>query len=216
MATFDHIDTWLFDLDGTLYDAEAKVFPRMRTHMAQLVSAHFGISTEEAVTLCLDYWRTHGSVLRGLKEIHGLDPHAWASTMHDFDISDVEPCNIVRERLSHLPGRRIIFTNAPRNFAHRMVAHLGIKHHFEDIFAIEDTNFMPKPHHAAFETIINKYGIDPKRTCMFEDSHDNLKTAADFGMTTVWLYGHHAAEDFPHVHYREQKLGDWLEKVTRK
>jgi putative hydrolase of the HAD superfamily len=215
MDKFRHIDTWIFDLDNTLYDAETQVFTRVADRMTAFVTDLLKVSTEEANILRKDYWKNHGTTLRGLMMEHKVDPLLFLEHTHDFDISDVPQCAIVREYLTHLPGRKIVFTNAPREFATRMTKHLGIDHHFETMFTIEDANYLPKPHLDTYHAFIKKFGIDPKRACMFEDMEVNLKPAADLGMTTVWFHGKNPAEH-PHVHHKHEKLADWLKHTIRK
>jgi putative hydrolase of the HAD superfamily len=133
------------------------------------------------------------------------------------DISGVPQCMITKEYLERLQGRKIIFTNAPRPFATRMTEQLGIGHHFEHMFTIEDAGFLPKPHMETYQTVVKKFLFDPKKACMFDDMEVNLKTAADIGMTTVWFHGKHQNPDeynHPHIHHKAEKLADWLQRTV--
>lgn len=219
MDKFRHVDTWVFDLDNTLYDAETGVFVRVGERMTRFVSDLLGVSAEEANNLRKEYWQKHGTTLRGLMMEHAVDPHGFLNHVHDVEIADVPQCPVTREYLAQLPGLKVIFTNAPRAFAERMTKHLGIDHHFEHIFSIEDAAFMPKPHVDPYRTVIERFRFDPRRACMFEDMEVNLKTAADLGMTTVWFHGRHqdpAAGALPHVHHKAEKLADWLQQTLGK
>lgn len=219
MDRFKHIDTWVFDLDNTLYDAETGVFVRVGDRMTDFITNLLKVSREEANALRKKYWTQYGTSLRGLMLEHAINPGQFLEHVHDVHIDDVPQCLITKEYLEHLPGKKIIFTNAPRAFAVRMTKHLGIEHHFDHLFAIEDANYMPKPHVDPYHAIIKNFQFDPKKACMFEDMEVNLKTAAELGMTTVWFHGKHQTPcegDHPHVHHKAEKLADWLQHTIRK
>ncbi len=215
MDKFGHIDTWVFDLDNTLYDAETHVFVQISARMTGSIADLLKISPAEADILRDRYWKQYGTSMRGLTVEHNIDPHHFLDHVHDFDISAVSPCAITREYLDHLPGKKIVFTNAPRAFATRMTRHLGIDHHFDHMFTIEDAGFLPKPHLDAYHAVIKSFQFDPARACMFEDMQINLKPAADLGMTTVWLHGA-ASADHAHVHHKAAKLADWFQHTIKK
>jgi putative hydrolase of the HAD superfamily len=219
MEKFRHIDTWVFDLDNTLYDAETGVFERIGERMTLYVADLLGLPLQEAGVLRKGYWEKYGTTLHGLMKEHKIDPDSFLAHAHDIDISDVPQCTITKEYLAHLPGKKIVFTNSSREFAARMTKHLGLDHHFDSVFTIEDTGFMPKPFAAPYHTVITQGRFDPKAACMFEDMEINLKTAADLGMTTVWLHGKDkeaAVRELSHVHHRSEKLSDWLQHTVKK
>lgn len=217
MEKFQHINTWLFDLDNTLYDASTGVFDRIIDRMNLFVSGHLQISTEQASALRKTYWEKYGTTLRGMMEEHDVKPDAFLWYAHDIDISDVPQCAITNEYLARLPGRKIIYTNSSHEFAERMTKHLGIHHHFEDIFSIEDTQYIPKPDVDAYHMLLKHYSFDPKHAAMFEDMQINLKTAAELGMTTVWIHGKNkdpAIHALPHLHHKAETLAKWLQQTV--
>lgn len=219
MDKFRHIDTWIFDMDNTLYNAEKHIFPQMATRMNSFISDLLSVPPEEAALLRKKYWEKYGTSMRGLMVEHGVDPNRFLDKIHEIDISEVDPCTITQEYLSHLPGRKIVYTNAPRHFATRMIKHLGLTHHFEDMFTIEDAGFIPKPDASGYHTMINKFQVNPKTSCMLEDMAVNLKPAAELGMTTIWLHGEHQSPDdadHPHIHHKAVKMPDWLKSTIKK
>ncbi len=206
-------DAWVFDLDNTLYDAETHVFVEVGNRMTDFVQNHLAVPREEAGRLRKHYYKTYGTTLRGLMSEHKVDPHKFLEHVHDIDISVVPPCKVTQDYLAYLPGRRFVFTNAPKAFAEAMTQHLGIRHHFEDIFAIEDAAYWPKPKIDTYHVFLKKHGVDPAKACMFEDLEINLRPAHELGMSTVWFHGKNIApEDMnhPHVHQKAEKLPDWF------
>lgn len=211
MHRFSHVDTWIFDLDNTLYNAEETVFIRVGEKITDFISEHLNLSRTEATDLRQVYRKKYGASIRGLIVEHEIHPDIFLDQVHEVDFSDVPQCSITIEHLARLPGRKFVFTSAPKRFATAMTRHLGIDHHFEGIFSVEDAQYLPKPNLDAYHAALKVFEADPKKACMFEDMAVNLKPAADLGMMTVWLHGkHQAPEDHDHVHHRHEKLSDWF------
>jgi putative hydrolase of the HAD superfamily len=213
---FSHIDSWVFDLDNTLYDAETHVFVEVGARMTDFVASHLNIPREEADKKRKHFFRTYGTTLRGMMTEHGIEPDAFLKHVHDIDLTVVPQCEITKKCLKQLPGKRFVFTNAPRHFAEAMTAQLGIRDCFEGIFAIEDAAYWPKPHLDTYHVFLKKHGVDPKRACMFEDMEINLKPAHELGMTTVWFHGQTPDPGHAHVHHKAVKLSEWLETHVEK
>ena len=219
MDKFKHIDTWVFDLDNTLYNAEDTVFPEMCALITSFIEEEFNISNNEAELMGKKYWEQYSSTLHGLMTEHNIDPHKFLNYVLDMDISNTPKCSITKEKLAHLPGRKIVFTNSSTAFTQRMLKQLDISHHFADIYTIEDAGFTPKPYIESYHNIIKKFNFDPKKACMFEDTAANLKPASELGMTTVWFYGDTQDPEkgnLPHIDYKHETLADWLLETIRK
>ncbi len=209
---FDHIDTWVFDLDNTLYNADTHAFPQMRLRMNGYISDLLGITPEAANDLRQGYYQRYGTTLRGLMNEHSVSPDDFLSYVHDFDLSPITPCAGTAQHVANLPGKRIVFTNAPRHFATRMLAHLGLDGAIDGIFAVEDAAYLPKPMPETYDLFLARHGIDGARACMVEDMEINLLPARDRGMTTVWLHGDNGIADAPHSHvqHRAARLPDFF------
>jgi putative hydrolase of the HAD superfamily len=208
-----HIDSWVFDLDNTLYDAESHVFVEVGARMTDFVAQHLNLPREAADAKRRHFFKTYGTTLRGLMSEHNIEPDGFLRHVHDIDITCVAPCALTKELLLQLPGRRFVFTNAPRHFALAMTSQLGLAGCFDGIFAIEDAAYWPKPKLETYHAFLKKHAVDPKRACMFEDMEINLRPAHDLGMATVWFHGSSPRpEDMnhPHTHHKAEKLRDWL------
>ena len=208
-----HIDSWVFDLDNTLYDADSHVFVEIGARMTDFVAEKLKLPREEAEKKRKHFYKTYGTTLRGLMSEHGVEPDYFLKHVHDIDISVVPQCPVTQEYLAQLPGKRFVFTNAPRAFAEKMTAQLGIRQHFDGLFAIEDALYWPKPHMDTYHKFLKTHGVDPKKACMFEDMEVNLRPAHQLGMSTVWFHGKNPRpEDLahPHIHHKAEKLPDWF------
>ncbi|MFA7667587.1 MAG: HAD family hydrolase, partial [Burkholderiaceae bacterium] len=145
---------WLLDLDNTLHDAMPIVFPRINRAMTDYVARRLSLPAAEADALRMHYWRRYGATLLGLVRHHGIDAHEFLRETHPFPDID----RIVRRRhrliaaLRRLPGRRVVVTNAPRDYAERVVAALGIAPWIDGLVSIESMRFAgrlrPKPSRA--------------------------------------------------------------------
>jgi putative hydrolase of the HAD superfamily len=205
-----HIDTWLFDLDNTLYPLEtglgAGISERITDYMERLT----GLPRTEARALQKRYLEEHGLTLRGLMLNHGVDPDDYHAIFADLSLEMLTRDESLTAGIRRLPGRRIIFTNADEGHSRRVLARLDLEHLFEGVFHIASADFAPKPHPDAFEKLIAAHAIAPGRACFFEDRAMNLAPAAALGMTTVLVGGEAGANADPFVHHRAPRLAEFL------
>jgi putative hydrolase of the HAD superfamily len=161
------------------------------------------------------YWRDHGTSMRGLMTLHGVDPRHMLAFVHDIDYSPVLPSPDLDAALAALPGRKIIFTAGDVPHAERVVERLGVARHFEAIFDIEAGDYWPKPHQAIYDKLVLKHGVDPARAAMADDIVANLKPACAMGMRTVWIRTEESVKraaglDLDHIHHQTDDLAIWL------
>lgn len=209
-ADLRHIDTWLFDLDNTLYPLESGLAARMSPRITDFVERLTGLPRPEALALQKRYLAEHGLTLRGLMDHHGVDPGVYHATFHDVPLDCLAPDPALQAALRRLPGRRLIFTNSDDIHTERVVEALGLAGLFEHVFHIGSAAFAPKPSTAAFDAIVKAHAIEPRTTAFFEDSERNLKPAAELGMTTILVGAHAEASAAPFVHYRTPDLATFL------
>jgi len=181
--------TWIFDLDNTLHDAVPHVYPYLSRSMTEYVQRHLDVDFEQAGKLRRQYWQRYGATLLGLMRHHGTDPHHFLRVTHDFTNL---PAMILREpglraALHRLPGRKVLFSNAPANYAGQVLRILGIADLFDGVFSIEHTGFRPKPDTVGFLRLLRRHRLHPRDCVMVEDSVANLRTAKRLGMKTVWV-----------------------------
>jgi putative hydrolase of the HAD superfamily len=205
-----HVDTWLFDLDNTLYPRESGLGALMEPRITAFVMEATGLPREQALALQKRYLAEDGLTLRGLMTHHGSDPDAYHARFHDLPLECLERDEPLRAALAGLPGRRLIFTNADAVHAERVVERLGLAGLFADTFHIGSAALQPKPSAPAFARIVAAHAIAPKATAFFEDSERNLGPAAALGMTTVLVGPHAAASTAPFIDHRAERLAPFL------
>lgn len=179
--------TWLFDLDNTLHNANPHIFPHINRAMTAYLETHLQLDTAAAGALRVHYWHRYGATLSGLMRHHGTDPEHFLWHTHQFPelqrmlVAD----RALRHHLRGLPGRKYLFTNAPRHYAEAVLAALGISDLFAGVIAIQDLQYRPKPQPQGYRTI---KGWLPRRgrVIMVDDALENLRTARRLGWRTVW------------------------------
>ena len=181
--------TWLFDLDNTLHNASPHIFPHISRAMMAYMCEHLEVDEAEATRLRKFYWQRYGATLLGLMRHHGTDPVHFLH--HTHQIPDL-PNIVIAERslkamLHRLPGRKIIFSNAPLKYAEAVLAITGIRRCFDAVYAVEQLRFQPKPAIGGFLRLLHDEMLDPRACVMVEDTLPNLKTAKRLGMKTVWV-----------------------------
>jgi len=181
--------TWLFDLDNTLHDASAHIFPHINRAMTAYIGELLALDEAGAARLRQHYWQRYGATLQGLVRHHGVDPQHFLARTHDFpDLARMvvaEPG--LRTMLKRLPGRKIVFSNAPRAYAEAVLRLIGVRDCFDRVYSIEALRFVPKPALPAFQRLLHSERLDPRRCIMVEDTLANLVSAKRLGMKTVWV-----------------------------
>lgn len=180
---------WIFDLDDTLHDASSAIFPELNRAMTEYIMDKLELEEPDAFRLRQHYWRIYGATLKGLMRHHGANPHHFLHKTHE--LLELPQLVIRTKRLRHflqrLPGRKIIFTNAPMSYAERVLDLLGIDDLFEIVFSVESTRFHPKPGIRGFRHVLSKIGAKASDCVMVEDNLEALKTAKRLGMKTVHI-----------------------------
>lgn len=214
-----HVDSWIFDLDLTLYTPEHNIMAQVRDRIALFVENYFDIDSEAAHRIRHAYWRSYGTTLGGLMAEHGVDLHAYLDFVHDVDLSLLTPCPRLRSGIEALPGRKLIFTNADAPYAKRVLAARGLKDVFEGMFDIHDMAHRPKPDPTSYAKFCTAFGIQPEKALFIEDSVHNLEPAHAIGMTTVWI--NHSSDSEAggtarpaYVDHEIADVGDWLHEIA--
>lgn len=153
------------------------------------ICQHLDVEESEATRLRQTYWKRYGATLLGLMRHHGTDPVHFLHHTHQFP--DLGSLVIAERRLKtalhRLPGKKIIFSNAPRRYTESVLETTGIRSCFAAVYSIERLRFKPKPATAGFLQLLRNERLAPRNCIMVEDTLANLKTAKRLGMKTVWV-----------------------------
>jgi putative hydrolase of the HAD superfamily len=184
---------WLFDLDNTLHDASATAFADVNRSMTEYIVEHLGVDEAGADALRRDYWRRYGATLLGLVRHHGVAGAHFLAQTHRLPGLEQRVYGHAHDfaALARLPGRRYILTNAPRDYAERVLGALGIAHLFHGVLCIEDMrmfgHWRPKPDRRMFRRLLARLRVPAARAVLVEDTLEHQKSARALGMQTVWM-----------------------------
>lgn len=217
---FAHVDTWIFDLDNTLYPHTSRIWPQIDERITLYISDLFGIDGMSARALQKFFYHRYGTTLRALIEEYDIDPYDFLDFAHDIDHTDIALNASLGEAIEKLPGRKLILTNGSRKHAENVARKIGILDHFEDVFDIAASNFVPKPDRRAYEIFLDKHAVEPARAAMFEDIAKNLVVPHELGMTTTLIVPptvdpfresfEQEAVKTPHIDHITTDLADFL------
>ena len=218
LASLEHIDAWIFDLDNTLYPASADLFGLIDVRMNLYIQRLMDLDYDSARVIQKNLFREHGTTLSGLMRTHDIDPNEFLGFVHDIEMDALEEDRRLVEAVARLPGRKLIFTNGDADYAGRVLERLGLSKSFEAIHDIHACAYQPKPHVSSYETMVNAFRIEPTTSLFVEDMARNLKPAKAIGMTTVWVnngseFGNHEA-DMSFIDYEIHDVGQWLHEIT--
>ncbi len=225
LSRFAGITEWIFDLDNTLYPAHTDLFSQINEKIRLYVSNLVGVSEADAHTLQKGYYQKYGTTLRGLMIEHDIEPDDFLEYVHDIDHSVIPPDPKLKNAIRKLPGRLFIMTNGTRKHAENVANILGITDHFEDIFGIIEADLVPKPYRETYDLFMEKNGIDPAKSSMFEDLSRNLEVPHQMGMATTLIIPRGMREVFrddwelegrdeAHVDFLADDLGAFLTKIV--
>jgi len=183
--SFDHIETWVFDLDNTLYPHHVNLWQQVDQRIGEFVSNWLKVSSEEARRIQKDYYRRYGTTMRGMMTEHGVHADDFLACVHKIDHSPLEPNPALGTAIAELPGRKLVLTNGSADHVDAVLTRLGIASHFEGVFDIIAAELTPKPAPETYQKFLALHAVDPMRAAMFEDLSRNLVVPHDLGMTTV-------------------------------
>jgi putative hydrolase of the HAD superfamily len=223
---FAHVETWVFDLDNTLYSHHLNLWQQVDERIRDYIANFLKCTHEEAFRIQKDYYRRYGTSMRGLMTEHGMSPDDFLDYVHEIDHSPLEPNPALGAAIEKLPGRKLILTNGTKKHADAIVRRLEIHNHFEDVFDIVAAELEPKPSPQTYDRFLSRHGVDPTRAAMFEDLARNLTVPHALGMTTVLVVPDGTREIFregwemegreaPHVDHVTDDLAGFLSGVAR-
>jgi putative hydrolase of the HAD superfamily len=176
----------LFDLDDTLYPRGSGIMDHLRHLILRYIETHLGLPTEQAEELRIAYFRDYGTTMRGLQIHHQIDTDEFLDYVHDIPIERyIEPNPLLDRVLASLPQEKVVFTNASREHAERVLQLLGIQERIARIVDVREVDFESKPQAGAYRRICQLLAVSPEECILVEDNVRNLIPAKELGMVTV-------------------------------
>jgi putative hydrolase of the HAD superfamily len=222
---FDVVETWVFDLDNTLYPHHLNLWQQVDARIRDYIVGFLNVTHDEALRVQKDYYRRYGTTMRGLMEEHGLDPDKFLAVVHEIDHSPLTPDPALGAAIASLSGRKLILTNGTRRHAEAVMRRLEIEQHFDDVFDIAAADLEPKPRPQVYDRFLKRHGVDPAKAAIFEDLARNLEVPHALGMTTVLVVPSGTREvfreewelagrDAPHLDHVTHDLAGFLRGIA--
>jgi putative hydrolase of the HAD superfamily len=211
---FAHVDTWVFDLDNTLYPPDSALWPQIDERITAYIMELYGLDGMSSRALQKHFYHRHGTTLKALIDQGHADPDHFMDFVHDIDRSSLIIDHSLSAALTNLPGRKLILTNGSAKHAEETAGALGILDHFEGIFDIKAAGYIPKPEAATYETFFRRHNVEPSRAAMFEDLVKNLQAPHAAGMRTVLITARSGMTDLRDDWERRQEAPAFVDYVT--
>jgi len=222
---FRRVETWVFDLDNTLYPHHLNLWQQVDERIRDYIARFLAIPHEQAFRVQKDYYKRYGTSMRGLMTEHGMQPDDFLDFVHQIDHSPLQANPALGRAIEKLRGRKLILTNGTRRHADAVLARLKLAHHFEDVFDIVAAELEPKPSPQTYARFLRRHDVDPARAVMFEDLARNLAVPHRLGMTTVLVVPERTREvlredwelegrDAAHVDHVTDDLAGFIERVA--
>jgi putative hydrolase of the HAD superfamily len=208
MQQFKNIDTWIFDMDHTLYPLDENLIRTYKHKFADHICDVFGMPKEEVEPYLSGLREKYGDARIGLLEERDFDYDGWMGIANRIIRDEITLCQATADFVKNLPGKKVICTNAGDISTHHILETLGMKEAFHHIDDFKSRGYISKPDMQVYTGLIKDLDLDPKRCAFFEDTAINLKPAHDLGMTTVLVHGE--IEDRDYIHYAYPSLLDFL------
>jgi putative hydrolase of the HAD superfamily len=178
----------LCDLDDTLYPTHQGVMRAVGERISRFMIERLDIPSEHAPDLRRYYHDRYGTSMRGLILHYGIRPDDYLEYVHDLPLAEfIQRDPRLDAMLSRICLTKVVVTNASREHAERVLAILGVSHHFARILDIRDFGFHSKPHRAAYERSLHCLGAQPSECILVEDMARNIAPARAMGMFSVWM-----------------------------
>ena len=116
---FGHVETWVFDLDNTLYPHHLNLWQQVDERIRAFIADFLKVPHDEAFRVQKDYYKRYGTTMRGLMTEHGLNPDDYLEFVHQIDHSPLEPDPALGAALASCRGASSSSPTAPASMPTR-------------------------------------------------------------------------------------------------
>lgn len=136
------VDCLIFDLDDTLYPLSSGIAGECLKNIGEYMIEKLGIEQSKVSELSNLLYKNYGTTMAGLRAIgYSFNYDDYHSFVHGrLPYDSLKPDPILRHLLLSLPIRKVIFTNADKVHAAKVLSRLGLEDCFEGIICFESLN----------------------------------------------------------------------------
>src|SRR3569833_1421582 len=158
---FEHVDTWVFDLDNTLYPHHVNLWQQVDARIGEYIGQFLDVDPVEARRIQKDYYKRFGTSMRGMMTQHGVSADDYLAYVHRIDHSPLEPNPALGQAIASLPARKLLLTNGSVDHVGAVLARLGFAAHFDGWFDIIAAGFEPNPARQTYQKFLADHAVDP-------------------------------------------------------
>ena len=181
----------VFDLDETLYPRNSGLMKAINERIRSYMIERLGFDPKVVEQVRRGYYLKYTTSLRGLMLEYHIDPEDYLAYVHDVPLERyLSPDSTeLKGALARIELQKLIFTNASREHALRILRFMGLEPFFSRIVDIRALGYVCKPLPEAFRRFLEIVGAQGEECILVEDSLRNLQVAKEFGMVTVLVDG---------------------------
>ncbi len=189
MKKHAHNETiWLFDVDKTLYPPKNGLYQEGNTRINQYLQKHLQMSLVEINQLRKQYMKKYGTSLLGSIKECGINGNDFLQFVHSFPKhSFISHQPDLKVFLENLPGKKYIFSNAPKDYIIEILSILGIDSVFLKIYGIHSFRFHGKPSASSYLSVLRWIKAHPHQCILVDDMQVNCASASKLGIQTIWI-----------------------------
>lgn len=210
----------IWDLDDTLYAVTPALEQSMRESVARaVVKMGYDITYEDALALAVESQEKYRLTVKILVDQFGIEKRDLHGVFHqEMDHTVTQPCADLPAAFQMQPQlKHVLMTHASRDWALRMLDHLGLSQFFEEgaVLGLEDVDFHHK-HESdrVTKTCLEILGTEPEYTAFAEDRDWNLTIPHQMGLVTVLMDHPSQPKELPgHVDYRFDRAANFLKII---
>ncbi|KAK4749746.1 hypothetical protein SAY87_027195 [Trapa incisa] len=178
MSSGSKYECLLFDMDDTLYPMSTGINLACRRNIEEFMLQNLGIEESEVPLMCLELYKEYGTTMAGLKALgYEFDDDEFHAYVHGrLPYEKLKPDPVLRNLLLSMPQCKIIFTNADKDHAARVLSRLGLEDCFEGVICFETLNSPLEPaeeftDHDDEKTFLQ--GDELENSCDDDNGNDN-------------------------------------------
>ena len=200
----------MFDMDGTLIDSGLAI-----TNTINYVRVNLGFEKLEKdyiLEKVNDPAINSAEFFYGTKEFTPQQTKLFEEYYNIHCLTDLAVYDGISKLIDDLSKdfTLAVATNANSDYAHKMLNHVGLGHHFKTILGYDSVK-NPKPHPEMVNKILNIHNISSQNAQLIGDSHKDIMAATRAGVDSVlvnWGFSNHEKNAIETVKELEKKIFD--------
>lgn len=178
----------ILDLDNTLYPKSSRLLQTIDRMIDEYLVDRLKLPLDQVTRLRRDYCKEYGTTLGGLVTRQGMDPHDYIEANYCLDLSQFIAADVRLEQMFNaIDLKKIVFSNSPASYIHRVLMRLGIAHLIDGMYDIEFCNYLGKPSLNSYRKVLADLKTTGEQCVFVDDMLTNVTAATQAGLKAIWL-----------------------------